>query len=92
MELLLALIPTAGGLLLAYSYVPQIKQLLNTKSSEDLSVDFWKILTLAILLMIISPIYTLITAPSIMGAVNVGSQLVNLMLAGWVWYLVVKYK
>jgi len=41
----------AGGLVLAVGYIPQILQLLKTRSSKDLSLKTYLSLTMGILLM-----------------------------------------
>ena len=80
------LLQIIGSLTLLYSYLPQILQLIKTKKSEDMNIQFWLVLTIGLVCisgnMLISgvPVFILLT------------QVLNAVFALITLILVVKYK
>ena len=86
LEMIGNLLQTVGSVALLYSYIPQIIQLIKTKKSEDLSTQFWIVITLGLACitgnMMISKVPVFIVA----------TQLGNTVLAGITLALVLTYK
>lgn len=86
LHLLQFLLQLFGGGLLIISYFPQILKLYKTKKSEDISLQFWIILTIGLFLIGIN-MYTSKVPVSIML-----TQFANAVVALWTLILVKKYK
>lgn len=77
-----------GGFMLA-SYIPQIKMLLESKSSENQSIKFWVILDIGMLLFDLNAIYLMIALGQYSYAVT---QTLNLLCGVIVLALLLKYR
>ena len=80
------IINTIGAIFLIASYVPQIRMLLKTKDSANISPKFWVILNIGMTGLLINMIIVGV------GAFIIGTQIINIALAVWVLILVLKYK
>ena len=80
------IINTIGAIFLIASYVPQIRMLLKTKNSENISPKFWVILNIGMTGLLVNMIIVGV------GTFIIGTQIINIALAVWVLILVLKYK
>ncbi|MDU4051037.1 MAG: PQ-loop domain-containing transporter [Clostridium perfringens] len=80
------LLQTLGSLTLLYSYLPQIFQLIKTRRSEDMNIQFWGVLTLG--LVCIAGNMFISNVPNFI----LFTQLLNAVFALITLILVIKYK
>ena len=86
LEMIGNLLQTAGSVALLYSYIPQVIQLIKTKKSDDLSTQFWIIITFG--LACITGNMAIAGVPLFILATQFG----NTILAAITLALVLKYK
>lgn len=86
---LLNLLPLIAGVVLSFSYIPQLRETLKTKNVDGVNKRFWQILCLALFMLVLST-----------GAIwfylgtfgNFIVELFNFGLAFWMLILVNKYE
>lgn len=84
-NLIVAVASVAAPIVLAISYVPQIRTLTKSKNAEGISLQFWYILDLSLVMLLILAIDS--------GAIgSIIAQAMNLVLAVIVTLLVILYK
>ena len=88
-SVLLNLVPSIAGIVLAFCYVPQIMTTLKTKNVEGMDIRFWIILNIALLLLVINAV-TIFVVHGTWGYML--TELFNLGLALVMMTLVLKYR
>ena len=66
MEYIMNLLQFIGGIVLSVGYIPQIKQIVKTKSVKDLNENYLRAVTLGVGFMEIYAIYNLIKGVAVM--------------------------
>lgn len=84
LNFLLNLLPTVAGILLGICYIPQIVKTFKTKDVKSISLPFWSILNVALLLMVVNAIVVFMTSGVwgylVVEAFNMGLSFVMLIL------------
>lgn len=88
-SVLLNLVPSIAGIVLAFCYIPQIMTTLKTKNVEGMDIRFWIILNIALLLLVINAV-TIFVVHGTWGYML--TELFNLGLALVMMTLVLKYR
>ena len=88
-SVLLNLVPSIAGIVLAFCYVPQIMTTLKTKNVEGMDIRFWIILNIALLLLVINAV-AIFVVHGTWGYML--TELFNLGLALVMMTLVLKYR
>lgn len=95
MNLMFNTIGLIGGIFIVTSFIPQIKLLIKTKSSEGSSIAFWRIISVGITCAATSMIGMNVmngVAFTPLGLVNEITQICNATLALTTLFLVKKYE
>jgi MtN3 and saliva related transmembrane protein len=78
-----------GGLILCFGYIPQIKQIIKTKSVADLNFKAFGMIFLGVLFM---ELYAINLTYQGIGWMLVLTNSMRLIVSGAVCYLILKYK
>ena len=89
MNYIMNLLQLIGGIILSIGYIPQIKQILKTKSVSDFNITYLSSLTIGVGLMEIYAIYNLTQGIAIMFFVT---NTIAFLLAAIMLVLYKKYK
>ena len=89
MNYIMNLLQLIGGIILSIGYIPQIKQILKTKSVSDFNITYLSSLTIGVGLMEIYAIYNLTQGIAIMFFVT---NTIAFLLAATMLVLYKKYK